>query len=415
MPWINRRTDRRPETGSAPGPHRLRALIKIRYVSLVYFDSDARGRSRRHHTLPPAAAARNLRLFVALAAATDALPPVIALTDALSRDNTTGFMLFAMWAFWVWMITVLPRIACYFFRLVGLPHAGIAAGICVAALLIWGTTRGRTQIRVSRTEVCSERIPAGFDGFRIVQFSDVHLGTLVCPEAELSRIADSINSLHPDLVVFCGDLVNIRGSELDARAMRLLGGLRAPYGVVSVTGNHDAGVYIKDSIAHPAQASLAEVVARQREMGWRVLEDTTVYLRRSGDSISLTGLSFDPALRHLRHAPDLPPANLNAAYRGVPDSLYNITAVHIPQLWDQIAGEGYGDLTLSGHVHSMQLKIRLFGHAFSPAQLIYTRWSGRYDEKGRTLYINDGTGYVAFPMRLGAWPEITLITLKRCG
>ena len=145
--------------------------------------------------------ARNLRLFVALAAATDALPPVIALTDALSRDNTTGFMLFAMWAFWVWMITVLPRIACYFFRLVGLPHAGIAAGICVAALLIWGTTRGRTQIRVSRTEVCSERIPAGFDGFRIVQFSDVHLGTLVCPEAELSRIADSINSLHPDLVV----------------------------------------------------------------------------------------------------------------------------------------------------------------------------------------------------------------------
>ena len=77
--------------------------------------------------------ARNLRLFVALAAATDALPPVIALTDALSRDNTTGFMLFAMWAFWVWMITVLPRIACYFFRLVGLPRAGIAAGICVAA------------------------------------------------------------------------------------------------------------------------------------------------------------------------------------------------------------------------------------------------------------------------------------------
>ena len=128
--------------------------------------------------------ARNLRLFVALAAATDALPPVIALTDALSRDNTTGFMLFAMWAFWVWMITVLPRIACYFFRLVGLPRAGIAAGICVAALLIWGTTRGRTQIRVSRTEVCSERIPAGFDGFRIVQFSDVHLGALVCPEAE---------------------------------------------------------------------------------------------------------------------------------------------------------------------------------------------------------------------------------------
>ena len=358
--------------------------------------------------------ARNLRLFVALAAATDALPPVIALTDALSRDNTTGFMLFAMWAFWVWMITVLPRIACYFFRLVGLPRAGIAAGICVAALLIWGTTRGRTQIRVSRTEVCSERIPAGFDGFRIVQFSDVHLGTLVCPEAELSRIADSINSLHPDLVVFCGDLVNIRGSELDARAMRLLGGLRAPYGVVSVTGNHDVGTYIKDSLRFPAAGEAREVVARQRAMGWTVLEDTTVYLRRGADSISLTGLSFDPALRERRHDRDLPGTAIPKAYAGVPDSLYNIALVHIPQLWEQIVEAGYGDLTLSGHVHSMQLKIRPWGRGWSPAKWIYKHWSGRYDTGRHTLYVNDGTGYVAYPMRLGAWPEVTLFTLKRC-
>ena len=79
-----------------------------------------------------------------------------------------------------------------------------------------------------------------------------------------------------------------------------------------------------------------------------------------------------------------------------------------------LADAGYGDLTLAGHVHSMQMKLRLFGRAFSPAQLLYTRWSGRYDEGGRTLYINDGTGYVVFPMRLGAYPEITLITLRRC-
>ena len=284
---------------------------------------------------------------------------------------------------------------------------------CASVLfVIWGTTRGRTSIRVNRVEICSDRIPEAFDGFRFVQITDTHVGTLVRPERELTRLADSVNALRPEAVFFTGDLVNIRAGELDERTTALLRRIAGP--VWSVTGNHDAGVYIKDSIAHPAQASLAEVVARQREMGWRVLEDTTVYLRRGGDSISLTGLSFDPALRHLRHAPDLPPANLNAAYRGVPDSLYNITAVHIPQLWDQIAGEGYGDLTLSGHVHSMQLKIRLFGHAFSPAQLIYTRWSGRYDEKGRTLYINDGTGYVVFPMRLGAYPEITLITLRRC-
>lgn len=355
------------------------------------------------------------RVFILVAIVTDALPVAIAVMGAVSRDNTTVFMTFAMWAFWAWMVTVLPRITCYFFRWIRLPRVGIAAGTCVAALFIWGATAGRTTIRVNRIEVCSGRLPAGFDGFRIAQITDTHLGTVVCPEKELQRLVDSVNGLHPDLIVFCGDMVNIRSSELDARALRLLGGLRAPYGVVSVTGNHDAGLYIKDTVAQSAGESLAEVIARQREIGWNVLEDTTVYLRRDGDSVSLTGLSFDPALRHIRHDRDLPPADLHAAYRGVPDSLYNITAVHIPQLWTQITGAGYGDLTLAGHVHSMQMKVRLFGHAFSPAQLLYTRWSGRYDdEAGRTLYINDGTGYVAFPMRLGAYPEVTLITLKRC-
>ena len=354
------------------------------------------------------------RLFIAVAAVTDALPFAIALTGLLSRDNTTAFMTFAMWTFWVWMVTVLPRIACYFFRWIRLPRVGVVAGIFVALLFIWGATAGRTTILVNRVEVCSDHLPTGFSGFRIAQISDMHLGTLVRPDAELRRIVDSVNGLRPDLIVFCGDLVNVRSSELDARIMRLLGGLRATYGVVSVTGNHDAGLYIKDSIAQPYEASLAEVIARQKAMDWRVLEDTTVYLHRGGDSISLTGISFDPALRHLRHDPDLPPANLNIAYRGVPESLYNITAVHIPQLWPQITGAGYGDLTLSGHVHSMQMKVRLFGRAFSPAQLLYTRWSGRYDENDCTLYINDGTGYVAFPMRVGAYPEITLITLERC-
>ena len=353
------------------------------------------------------------RALVAWVAATDALPILSSLIGALSRDNGPELMYLYMWLFWAWIVTVPPRLAFYAFNFVNLRRTGYVAACAFVLFALWGTTRGRTSIRVNRVEICSDRIPEAFDGFRFVQITDMHVGTLVRPERELTRLADSVNAQRPEAVFFTGDLVNIRAGELDERTTALLRRIAGP--VWSVTGNHDAGVYIKDSIAHPAQASLAEVVARQREMGWRVLEDTTVYLRRSGDSISLTGLSFDPALRHLRHAPDLPPANLNAAYRGVPDSLYNITAVHIPQLWDQIAGEGYGDLTLSGHVHSMQLKIRLFGHAFSPAQLIYTRWSGRYDEKGRTLYINDGTGYVAFPMRLGAWPEITLITLKRCG
>ena len=247
---------------------------------------------------------------------------------------------------------------------------------------------------------------------RIVQLSDMHLGTIVSPERELTRIVDSVNALHPELVIFTGDLVNIRASELDGQAMRLLRLIEAP--VVSVTGNHDVGSYIRDTVSLPRERSLADLLAAQRAMGWRVLDDETLYLHRGGDSISLSGISFDPALRKQRHDSDLEATNLDRVYAGVPDSLYNLTAVHLPQLWEQITARGYGDLTLAGHVHAMQFKVRLFGRAWSPAAWLYERWSGRYDEQGRTLYINDGTGYVAYPMRLGAWPEVTLFTLKRC-
>lgn len=353
--------------------------------------------------------------FVLWAALTDLLPFAIGIVSFASRDNDTPFMTFAMWTFFAWMLTVLPRMVYYLFNFFGLRRTGLAAGSCLVLLFVWGATRGRTAVIVNRTEICAAHLPASFDGFRIAQISDVHLGTLVCPERELGRIVDSIDALHPDLVVFTGDLVNIRASELDIRTRRMLGRLQAPYGVFSVTGNHDVGVYIKDTLALPAAVSLAELLAGEQAMGWRVLSDTTVYLRRDGDSISLSGISFDPALRKLRHDPKLPPADLAKTYRNVPDSLFNVTAAHLPQLWPQIRAAGFGDLTLSGHVHSMQMKLHLFGRAYSPAQWFYERWSGRYDLDGSTLYINDGTGYVVYPMRLGAYPEITLFTLRRCA
>lgn len=340
---------------------------------------------------------------------------VMILSGWLARDNTTGLMLVSIWLFWIWLLLTLPRLVCYLFRRMHLPRAGIAVGVGVAGSLIWGATIGRTTLHVSRTEICSAKLPAAFDGFRIVQLSDMHIGTLVSPERELQRIVDSVEALQPDLIVFTGDLVNIRSSELNDRNAAVLRRLQAPCGVFSVTGNHDAGVYIKDSMRQPAAESLQEVIAWQRRSGWQVLEDTTVYLTRGGERISFSGISFDPALRKKRHDSELPPARLDVVYRGVPDSLFNITAVHLPQLWTQVLDFGYGDLTLAGHVHSMQMKLRICGRSFSPARLLYKRWSGRYDDGARTLYINDGTGYVLYPMRLGAWPEISLITLRRCG
>ena len=354
-----------------------------------------------------------LRSFIIWALATDALPLVSAIVGWICRDNGPGVMNLYMWLFWAWIVTVLPRMLYYVFHFLKLPRAGLLTASLLTLYLLWGTTFGRTRIHVNRVEIRSDRIPAAFDGFRIAQFSDAHVGTLVRPQRELTRLTDTINALQPDAVFFTGDLVNIRSAELDDRTMALLQRIEAP--VWSVTGNHDVGTYIRDSVRYPAAVEARKVIERQQAMGWCVLEDTTAYLRRGTDSISLTGISFDPALRERRHDRHLPAPQLPAAYAGIPETCYNITLVHVPQLWEQIIATGHGDLTLAGHVHAMQMKIRPWGRGCSPASWLYPRWSGRYDMGRHTLYIDDGTGYVAYPMRLGAWPEITLFTLKRCA
>ena len=244
-------------------------------------------RRRRRRKLPVR------RALVAWVAATDALPILSSLIGALSRDNGPELMYLYMWLFWAWIVTVPPRLAFYAFNFVNLRRTGYVAACAFVLFALWGTTLGRTSIRVNRVEICSDRIPEAFDGFRFVQITDMHVGTLVRPERELTRLADSVNAQRPEAVFFTGDLVNIRAGELDERTTALLRRIAGP--VWSVTGNHDVGTYIKDSLRFPAAGEAREVVARQRAMGWTVLEDTTVYLRRGADSISLTGLSFDPA------------------------------------------------------------------------------------------------------------------------
>ncbi len=369
-----------------------------------------------HHyrrLLREGATRRRRLLYATWAALTDSLPLIAAVAGWILHDNTTVYILWSMWMFWVWMATVLPRICYFFFNALHRPRTGVVLGIALTAVLVWGATVGRTSLRVEEVEICSQRLPAGFDGMRIVHISDLHVGTMLRPEKGLRRIVERINALHPEAVFFTGDLVNIRSTELDAATLAELARFEAP--VYSVTGNHDIGTYIEDQTKLPAAKSLEQIIERQRQIGWHVLQDTTICLCRRNDTISLTGLSFDPELQWHRHASGLRSARMESAYRNVPDSVYNLTAVHLPQLWDQIAEMGYGDLTLAGHTHSMQMKFSLPGHRWSPAAWMYDRWSGRYDEAGRTLYINDGIASVGYPMRIGARPEITLLTLRRCS
>ncbi len=378
-------------------------LIIIQIAAIAVDLGHLRG-LRRRGELHPALTA--WILFTAL------LPLLVMLAAFTMPDNGTATMRMMMWAIWLWVLIVPRRMVFYALNGIGLRRTGYVVGFLMVAAILWGTTAGRTRIRVAEVEVASPAVPAGFDGMRIVQISDIHLGTLVCPERELTRLADIINAIAPDIVCFTGDLVNLRPQELDDRHAALLRRIVPP--VFSVTGNHDVGTYIKDSISMPAEVAETEVIARQQAMGWHVLVNRTVQLERDGDSITLTGIAYDASIRDHRHDRTPGHRNLAAAYAGADSAMFNITLAHLPQLWDNIRATEFGDLTLSGHVHSMQMKLPFGRRGWSLAALMYDRWSGLYTEEGKRLYINDGFGCVGYPIRLGAAPEITLITLRRC-
>lgn len=349
-----------------------------------------------------------------------ALLPLLPLLEwQLRTDNIAEQMIFPGSRMLLIFLYALLRLVLYAGwlsrkRLLRLLAVGVV--ILLAALLSYSVVVGRTALRVERLTLQSDRLPAGWEGVRLLHFTDLHIGTLKHPVAECRRLVDTILLLQPDMILFTGDLTNIRHTELDEEVMRELARLQAPLGVYSVTGNHDVGVYIKDSLSLPREQNLRCVVNKQRAMGWSLLEEESRYLVRRGDTITLTGIGFEPSLRNLRHARQLPedydPWGL---YDNLPKRFFNLTICHLPQLWDGILAHGYGDLTLAGHVHSMQHKLPIGRRGWSLSALFYRRWSGLYEEQGRALYINDGIGSVGIPARLGAEPELTLITLQRAG
>lgn len=343
------------------------------------------------------------------------LLPLIAMGIAFGfHDNSTEQLLVWMWLNLIFLFTVPPRLIFYAgftSRRRWVQALGVGVALVSILLGIWGTTHGRTHLRVEEIEVTSSRIPSGWDNRRIVLFSDLHIGTLLQPAKEVSRLVDTLLGLHPDLILFAGDLVNIRHTELDESVARHLTRLKAPLGVYTITGNHDVGVYIKDSLHLSIEENTRRLIEQERALGWNVLDNESCLLLSHGDTISLTGISFDPSLRNFRHGLQLPEMDILPAYQGIDSTHFNITLCHLPQLWDLIRSTPFGDLTFSGHVHSMQHKIPVGERGWSLASLLYPRWSGRYDEAGKSLYINDGIGSVGIPTRLGAYPEITLIHL----
>ena len=277
-----------------------------------------------------------------------------------------------------------------------------ACGAALFAASVYGFTQGYRHIVVREHTYSSARLPRAFDGYRLVQLSDLHLGTLSGHPDVVRRIVDSVNAQRPDLVVFTGDLVNYHAEEVEA-FHELLRQFKAPDGVVSVMGNHDYAQYFAWPTPADSVADIRRLHSYHKAMGWRLLLNDHILLRRGADSLAIVGVEND----------GLPPfpalADLPRALRGLGPDCFKILLSHDPTHWRRaVLPDTDIDLTLSGHTHGTQFKVG----SFSPAEWFYKEWGGAYREGGRELYVSLGTGEVLLPFRLGAWPEINVITLK---
>lgn len=364
-------------------------------------------------------------VYLTQAALLDIVLPVVffAVSARFGRDGSDAQAM--LWLMWVLLFSFVSKTVFAVFLGINdllnlalrkkwrfFEAAGCVLAVLTAGVMIYGALNGVSTIRVNRIVVTSPKVPDAFDGYRIAQFSDLHIGNLAPSGTLMADMIDTIRSLMPDMIVNTGDLVNIRSSEITPDVFRELKRLQAPDGVVSVLGNHDLGIYIPgdDALAERSLNRLKEI---QRELDWKLLQNEQVWIKRGNDSIAVAGVDFPRNGRNNGVHAVRGGSDLRRAMRGVDSSHFSVLAAHTPTVWDSIPQVAAPDLTLSGHIHAMQMKLNMGSCHLSPAELLYPEWSGLYVKDGLRLYVNDGVGYVLFPMRIGAPAEVTLFELRR--
>lgn len=265
--------------------------------------------------------------------------------------------------------------------------------------------------QVVEKQIQIQGLPEAYDGFRIVQVSDIHLGRWHSKEP-LQRAITIVNSLEPDLIVFTGDLVNYSTEE--ALPFRNeLSTLQAKHGIYAVLGNHDYGDYVRWPDPVKKEANIVDLHELFKDLGWVLLDNKHLILNHAGAALVLAGVGNYSLNSHYPNR-----ARLDEAFAGVPDSSIRILLSHDPRITnDPTFTSNKVDLILSGHTHAMQLGIRVGGIEFSPASLVYEQWGGLYavqvsDRYWVQIYVNRGLGHIGFPARIGIKPEISLLTLR---
>ncbi len=346
---------------------------------------------------------------------------ILMATLCLPRRNGADSQLsLIMWVFFGALTLYLPKLLFILFDSAGnlpklwhgkrwgiLTWIGLAASLFLMVDMWCGALITRFEINVVPQEIFIRDLPEEFDGYRIAQISDLHVGTYGKDTSYVSHLVAEVNNLNADAVVFTGDIVNRRSEELKP-FVSTFSRLHASDGVFAILGNHDYGDYCDWSTPEAKEANMQELYGYYGDMGWRLLRNETVSLRRGNDSIVLIGVENigDPPFKVY--------GSLRDAYPTLNDSVVKLLLTHNPAHWSmEIADNDSVNvaLSLSGHTHAMQME--LFG--WSPAALRYPCWAGLYEDKSgqHRLYVNIGIGAVGLPMRMGTPPEVTLFTLRQ--
>jgi predicted MPP superfamily phosphohydrolase len=281
---------------------------------------------------------------------------------------------------------------------------GLGVASIPFASMLYGITKGKYNYKVKKLTINFPNLPKAFDGFRLVQISDIHSGSFDSI-GDVQRGVDLINEQNVDVVLFTGDLVNGDSREI-IPFIDTFKSIKPK--VYSILGNHDYSDYNQwdSKDAKKENAELMDVY--HRDMDFQLLKNEHVMLKKEGEEIALLGVeNWGKGFKQK--------GDLDKALDGVDTNAFKILLSHDPTHWDlkTVPHNINVDLTLAGHTHGMQFGIDIPGFKWSPAKFRYARWSGLYQEAKKYLYVNKGFGFLGFPGRVGMWPEITVIELKR--
>jgi predicted MPP superfamily phosphohydrolase len=283
---------------------------------------------------------------------------------------------------------------------------GLLISVIPFIAVIYGISFGRFNFEVNHIPLYFNNLPKAYNGFKIVQFSDFHSGSLIDQQTTFKDAFDLINKQNPDIIVFTGDIVNNKSNELDDW-INLLAQLKAKYGKFSILGNHDYGDYQHWTSDSAKSANLDLLKQYHKKMGFRLLLNEAHIFERDSQYIALLGVE------NWGEKPFPQYGKLDLALEQAKDVPFKILLSHDPTHWKhEVLGKTDIALTLSGHTHGMQVAITFGKYSWSPVSFKYPRWRGLYTENDQFLYVNIGLGYIGFPGRIGTNPEITLFELK---